>query len=75
MPRLLSQNSRAHEPQPLSPQAATTGAREPKPVSATREAKAARGPRTAMKSSPRSPQLQKAYAQQGRPRPAKNKNT
>ena len=35
--------------------------------SATREAKIVRGPRTAMKSSPRSPQLEKALAQKRRP--------
>ena len=33
-----------------------------------------RGPRTAMKSGPRSPQLEKARVQQRRPNTAKNKN-
>ena len=32
-----------------------------------------RGPRTAMKSGPRSPQLEKAFAQKRRPNTAKNK--
>ena len=41
--------------------------------SATREAAIARGPRTAMKSGPRSPQLEKALAQKQRPNTAKNK--
>ena len=42
--------------------------------SATREAAIVRGPRTAMKSGPRSPQLEKALAQKRRPNTAKNKN-
>ena len=41
--------------------------------SATREAAAVRGPRTAMKSGPHSPQLEKALAQKRRPNTAKNK--
>ena len=41
--------------------------------SATREATTVRGPRTAMKSGPRSPQLEKALAQRRRPNTAKNK--
>ena len=41
--------------------------------SATREAAIVRGPRTAMKSGPRSPQLEKAFAQKRRPNTAKNK--
>ena len=41
---------------------------------ATREAMTVRGPRTAMKSGPRSPQLEKALAQKRRPNTAKNKN-
>ena len=41
--------------------------------SATREAAIVRGPRTAMKSGPRSPQLEKALAQKQRPNTAKNK--
>ena len=41
--------------------------------SATREATAVRGPRTAMKSDPRLPQLEKALAQKRRPNTAKNK--
>ena len=39
---------------------------------ATREAVIVRGPRTAMKSGPRSPQLEKALAQKRRPNTAKN---
>ena len=41
--------------------------------SATREAATVRGPRTAMKSGPRSLQLEKALAQKQRPNAAKNK--
>ena len=41
--------------------------------SATREAAMVRGPRTAMKSGPRLPQLEKALAQKRRPNTAKNK--
>ena len=41
--------------------------------SATREAAIVRGPRTAMKSGPRSPQLEKALAQKRGPNAAKNK--
>ena len=41
--------------------------------SATREAKIVRGPRTAMKSGPRLPQLEKALSQKRRPNTAKNK--
>ena len=40
---------------------------------ATREAVTVKGPRTAMKSSPRLPQLEKALAQKRRPNTAKNK--
>ena len=40
---------------------------------ATREAAIVRGLRTAMKSGPRSPQLEKALAQKRRPNTAKNK--
>ena len=42
--------------------------------SPTREAVTLRGPRTAMKSGPCSPQLEKALAQKWRPNTAKNKN-
>ena len=41
--------------------------------SATREATIVRGPRTTTKSSPRSPQLERACTQQRRPNTAKNK--
>ena len=41
--------------------------------SATREAATVRGPRTAMKSGPRLPHLEKALAQKRRPNTAKNK--
>ena len=58
------------------------GAREPQLLSlsvwslcsATREAAIVRGPRTAMKSGPHSPQLEKALAQKRRPNTAKNKH-
>ena len=40
--------------------------------STTREAAIVRGPRTAMKSGPRSPQLEKALAQKQRPNTAKD---
>ena len=40
---------------------------------ATKEAAIVRGPRTAMKSGPRLPQLEKALAQKWRPNTAKNK--
>ena len=43
------------------------------PCSATREATAMRSPRIAVKSSPRSLQLEKAHAQQRRPNAGKNK--
>ena len=39
----------------------------------TREAATVKGPRTAMKSGPSSPQLEKALAQERRPNTAKNK--
>ena len=42
-------------------------------LSTTREDMAMRSPRTATKSSPHSPQLEKARAQQQRPNAAKNK--
>ena len=42
--------------------------------SATRETATVRGPHTAVKSGPRSPQLEKALAQKRRPNTAKNKN-
>ena len=56
----------AHEPQLLSLRVWSLG-------SATREAATMRGPRTAMKSGPRLPQLEKALAQKRRPNTAKNK--
>ena len=65
-PQLLSLRSRAHEPQLLSPRAQS-------PCSATKEATTMRSPRIAMKSGPRSPQLEKACAQQRRPNTDKNK--
>ena len=57
-----------------SPRATATEAHTPSsPCSATREATAMRSPRTATKSSPRSPQQEKARAQQRRLNRAKNK--
>ena len=58
-PQQLSLCSRAREPQLLSPRATTT------------EAHAMRSPCTTTKSSPRSPQLEKACTQQRRPNAAK----
>ncbi|XP_061064017.1 PRKR-interacting protein 1 isoform X2 [Eubalaena glacialis] len=55
-----------HEPQLLSLRVWSL-------CSATREAAIVRGPRTAMKSGPCSPQLEKALAQKRRPNTAKNK--
>ena len=43
------------------------------PCSATKEATIVRGPRTAMRSGPRLPQIEKALAQKRRPNTAKNK--
>ena len=57
----MPRNNWAHEPQLLSLR------------SATREAVTVRGLHTAMKSGPRSPQLEKALAQKRRPNTAKNK--
>ena len=64
---------RSHMPQ-------SNWAREPQLLSlrvwslcfATREAATVRGPRIAMKSGPRSPQLEKVLAQKRRPNTAKN---
>ena len=56
----------AHEPQLLSLRVLSL-------CSAAREAAIVRGPRTAMKSGPRLPQLEKALAQKRRPYAAKNK--
>ena len=56
----------AHVPQRLKPTRQS-------PFSATREATAMRSPHTATKSSPRSPQLEKARGQQRRSNAAKNK--
>ena len=55
----------AHEPQLLS-------LRVWSPCSTTREATTVRGPRTAMKSGPHLPQLEKALAQKRRPNTAIN---
>ena len=62
----MPQSSWAREPQLLSLRAWSL-------CSATREAAMVRGPHTAMKSGPRSPQLEKALAQKRRPNTAKNK--
>ena len=72
-PQLLSLCSRAREPQLLSPCATTTEARVPRARALQREATSVRSLCTATKSSPLSPQLQKACAQQQRPNAAKNK--
>ena len=60
------QGNWAHEPQLLSLRVWSL-------CSVTREAVIVRGPRTAMKSGPRLPQLEKALAQKRRPNTAKNK--
>ena len=62
----MPQSNWAREPQLLSLRVWSL-------CSATREAAIARGPRTAMKSGPRLPQLEKALAQKQRPNIAKNK--
>ena len=60
-------------PQLLSLRATTTEARVPRACAPQREATAMRRLHTTTKSSPRSPQLEKACAQQQRPNAAKNK--
>ena len=62
----MRQSDWAHEPQLLSLRIWSL-------CSATREAAIVRGPRTAMKSDPRLPQLEKALAQKRIPNTAKNK--
>ena len=62
----MLQSSWAHEPQLLSLRVWSLR-------SATREAATARGPRTAMKSDPHLPQLEKALAQKRRSNTAINK--
>ena len=62
----MPRSNKAREPQLLSLRVWSL-------CSATREAAIVRGPRTAMKSGPRSPQLEKALAQKRRPNTAKNK--
>ena len=65
-----------HAAEQLSPRATTTEACTPRArAPQQREATAVRSPRTAMKSSPCSPQLEKARAQQRTPNAAKNKQT
>ena len=56
-----------------SPRATTTEARAPRARAPQREAPAMRSPRAATKSSPRSPQLEKARAQRRRPHAAEDK--
>ena len=62
----MPRSNRAREPQLLSLRVWSL-------CSAAREATTVRGPRTAMKSGPRSPQLEKTLAQKRRPNTAKNK--
>ena len=70
----MSHNYWAHEPQLLSPRAATTEARVPRARALQqREATAMRGPLATTKSSAPSLQLEKACAQQRRHNAAKNK--
>ena len=68
-PEPTNHNHWAHVPQLLQP----TCLQPVLQCSATREATAMRSPCTATKSSPRSPQLEKARVQQQRPNTAKNK--
>ena len=67
MPQLLSLRSRAHKSQLLKPA-------HLEPVLPTREVTTMRSLRTAGKSGPRLPQLEKAHTQQQRRNAAKNKN-
>ena len=62
----MLQSDKAREPQLLSLRVWSL-------CSATTEAAIVRGPRTAMKSGPHLPQLEKALAQKRRPNTAKNK--
>ena len=62
----MPRSNKAREPQLLSLRIWSL-------CSATREATTVRGPRTAMKSGPHLPQLEKACAQKWRPNTAKNK--
>ena len=62
----MLQSNWAREPQLLSLRVGSL-------CSATRESATLRGPRTAMKSGPRSPQLEKALAQKRRPNTPQNK--
>ena len=62
-----------HAMEQLGPWATTTEPVRLEPVLPTREAAIVRGPRTAMKSGPHLPQLEKALAQKRRPNTAKNK--
>ena len=62
----MLRSNQAHEPQLLSLRVWSL-------CSATREAAIVRGPRTAMKSGPRSPQLEKALTEKRRPNTAINK--
>ena len=62
----MPRSNKAREPQLLSLRVWSL-------CSATRKAAIVRGPCTAMKSGPRSPQLEKALAQKRRPNTAKNK--
>ena len=68
VPQLLSLHSRAHEPQLLKPACL-------EPVLCNKRSHRSKKPRTATKSSPASPQLEKAPAQQCRPNAAKNNKT
>ena len=69
----MPQSNYARVPQLLSPHATTTEARAPRAHAPQREATTMRSLRSAMKSSPRSLQLEKASTQQQRPNAAKNK--
>ena len=73
-PQLLSLRSRTREPQLLRSRATTTEACSPRACAPQREATSMRSPRTATKSSPHYPQLEKPCTQQRRPNTAKTIN-
>ena len=74
VPQLLKpERPRAHMPQLLSPRAATTEARTPRARAPRQEKPPVRSPRSATRSSPRSPRLEKARTQQQSPNAVKKK--
>ena len=69
----MPRSNEARAPQLLSPCAANIEARTPRAPALQREATSMKSPRTPTKSSPHSPQLEKAWVKQRRPEAAKNK--